>query len=449
MRSLKLQCAAILIAVIFVGCANKPPQTAALSFNANPAVEIEKTDAMMKEAYDHQIDVLAPENFTDAKKALDKAKILREKGKSNDEVLTQISYAQGWLKEATDKAELIKTSMKSVTDARAGALHAGASELYPKEWKKTEAELESISTAGEKGNLSPAEKKGDFITARYRELEVMSVTKTYLGKADDNIRLARLNGAEKKAPKSYTVAVLKYENAEKMIIADPRNTEAIKRASDDAVRESMHLENVTRKVNAGNTEDLVLMNERQQRTITNLQSEQTSSEEELQQSQEQLTKAEQERQALARRQASLERAKKASDVADHLRRQFKSNEADVYTENGKVMVRLKALQFASNQTTLNPKSRSFLNKVGTALNSIDASALTIEGHTDSTGNPQTNKTLSAKRAEAVEKFLVSKGTVPEDRVNAVGMGPEEPISDNSTAQGRALNRRIDLIIETE
>lgn len=449
MRLCKHQLLATLIALAFVGCASKPPQQEAISSNANPTAEIEKTESMMKEAYDHQVDVLSPENFADAKKSLEKAKKFKEKGKSNEDILNQVAKSRGWLKEANDKAELAKTTMTDIADARAGALRAGSPELYSKEWRKAEKELENITSAIEKGSLSPADKRGDSVTARYRELEIMSVSKAQLGRAEDNIKTAKLNGAEKNAPKSYTLTMMKFENAQKLIKADPRNTEAIRRASEDATRESMHLAEVTRKVNAGNTEDLVLLNERQQRTITSLKTEQTSTEEELQQSQEQLDLAERERQELARKQTSLERTKKASDVADEIRKQFKPNEAEVFAENGKVMVRLKALQFPSNQATLNPQNRAFLNKVETALNSIDTSKITIQGHTDSTGQIQANKTLSEKRAQTVQNFLVSKGTVSEDKVNAVGMGPEQPISDNTTPQGRAQNRRIDLVIETE
>lgn len=449
MRSFRNHLLAILVAIAFVGCASKPPQYENISSNANPTAEIEKTESMMKDAYDHQIDVLSPENFADAKKSLDKAKKYREQGKTNEEILGQVAYSRGWLKEANEKAELSKITMKDITDARAGALRAGSSEIYPKEWRKAERELESLTTAIEKGSLSPADKRGDSVTARYRELEIMSVTKSNLGRADDNIRSAKLNGAEKNAPKSYNLTMMKYENAEKLIKADPRNTEAIRRASEDATRESMHLAEITRKVNAGNSEDLVLLNERQQRTITNLRSESVSAEEELQQSQEQLDRAERERQELARKQGSLERTKKASDVADEIRKQFKPNEAEVFTQNGKVMVRLKALQFPSNQAILTQKNQAFMAKVETALNSIDTSKITIEGHTDSTGKAEANKALSEKRAQSVQNFLVSKGTVSQDKVSTIGMGPDEPISDNSTPQGRAQNRRIDLVIETE
>lgn len=98
-----------------------------------------------------------------------------------------------------------------------------------KNGKKAGDELEDITAAIEKGNLSPSEKKGNDLTARYRDLETMSVTKANLGIADENIKSAKKDKADKNAPKSWDLAIMKYNNAEKMIKSDPRNTEAIRR----------------------------------------------------------------------------------------------------------------------------------------------------------------------------------------------------------------------------
>ncbi|MGZ3769972.1 MAG: OmpA family protein [Bdellovibrio sp.] len=449
MRSLQSYLLAALMAAAIAGCASKPPQRETILSSANATDEIEKTEGMIKEAYDRQADVLSPDNFANATQALEKAKEKRRKGKANEDILNQVSYARGWLNEANEKSELAQTTMKGIADARAGALRAKANELKKKEWTKAEKDLQDVTSAIEKGNLTPADRRGSDLVKTYNELEKMAVAKTYLSAAEDNIVFAKKNGAEKKAPKVFSLASMKFENAMKLINSDPRNLPAIRRASEDATRESNHLADVLRKVISGNTEDIVLLNEKQQRQISSLSSEQTSTEEELQTSQEQLGQAEKAKQELTAKKAELEKAKRLSDAADEMRNKFKPNEAEVFTENGKVMVRLKALQFPSNQATLGPRSRALLNKVETALSGIDASKITVEGHTDSTGNFEKNKELSTKRAETVQNFLVSKGTVPENKVKAIGVGPEEPISDNGTPQGRAQNRRVDLVIETE
>ncbi|WP_374000248.1 OmpA family protein [Bdellovibrio bacteriovorus] len=432
--------ASLALAGVVAGCASTPPNVQSISSTANPTTEIEKTEMMLNDARSKQVDVLSPENFTDASKALQKAKEKKEKNKSNEDILEQVSYSRAWLEQANAKAEIAKMSVGSdITDAREGAMKAGAPKFFPKEWDKNGKELEKITHAAEKGNLKPSDKRGEDIVKRYRELERMSVSQAYLGTAKDNLDVAKKDGADKNAPKSYSMALMKYENAEKMIMADPRNTNAIARASQDATRESQHLMDVTRKVNAGNSEDLVLMAERQQRQISNLRSEYSSTEQELQQVQ---TEAERRRMELEKQQALLNRAQV-------LRSQLKPNEAEVFTENGKLMVRLKGLQFPSAQSTLGPKNQALLNKVESALPGVTPSKIIIEGHTDSTGNPAANQLLSEKRAQAVENYLVSRGTISVDKVEAIGRGDAEPVSDNSTQHGRAQNRRIDLVIETE
>ena len=71
----------------------------------------------------------------------------------------------------------------------------------------------------------------------------------------------------------------------------------------------------------------------------------------------------------------------------------------------------------------------------------------IEGHTDSTGGEDFNIVLSEKRAQAVKEYLVMRG-ISADRITTVGAGPSRPIADNSTKEGRAMNRRVEIVLPT-
>ena len=72
-------------------------------------------------------------------------------------------------------------------------------------------------------------------------------------------------------------------------------------------------------------------------------------------------------------------------------------------------------------------------------------ALEVQGHTDGAGLADQNRKLSQKRAEAVVKYLATKGVDPA-RLSAKGYGPDKPIADNKTAVGRAKNRRVEFIV---
>lgn len=421
------------LATGFIGCASTPPLVQNLPSNSNPNYEIDRTQEMLTEARDRQYDVLSPKNYTRAKSALDKAISDRDSAKSNEEVLQQIAYARGWLKEADAKSQIAIMQMKDIQDARKGALNAHANELFPKEWAQAGTELESVTKDIENGKIKPAEKKSDDIVTKYRNLEYDAVVKMALGKADDNIHVAEKDNARKTAPRTFSAASMKYENALRVIEANPRNMAAINRAAAEATRESMHLVDVTRRAKAGNTEDLILQSERQQRTISNLREEHMSAEE-------QVTELEREQQELRRTQNLI-------NQAAHIRSQLKPTEAEVFTENGRVMVRLKALQFAKNQATLGKKNQDLLKKVNEALANAGPSKIIVEGHTDSLGDENRNQALSKQRAKSVQDFLVANGAVTLDNVESVGLGASKPVSDNQTATGRAQNRRIDIIVE--
>lgn len=106
-------------------------------------------------------------------------------------------------------------------------------------------------------------------------------------------------------------------------------------------------------------------------------------------------------------------------------------------------IRLEVL-FATNSATINPSSYPELDRTVTFLRETSPSATgVIEGHTDSQGADAYNLQLSQRRADAVRKYLVDAG-VPASRLTAQGLGETQPVADNTTAEGRAQNRRVVL-----
>jgi OmpA-OmpF porin, OOP family len=102
--------------------------------------------------------------------------------------------------------------------------------------------------------------------------------------------------------------------------------------------------------------------------------------------------------------------------------------------------------FDTGKATIQPRSHSLLEEAATAINQhAEVKKIVVEGHTDSRGDASFNKTLSQRRAEAVRKFLLEKG-VDRGRVDAKGFGPQRPIADNKTPDGREKNRRVELTI---
>lgn len=104
--------------------------------------------------------------------------------------------------------------------------------------------------------------------------------------------------------------------------------------------------------------------------------------------------------------------------------------------------------FASNKAILLPEARSRLDQVSDVLLTTRERNLIIEGHTDSQGSESYNLDLSQRRADEVRNYLVQRG-YPADRIKSHGLGKGHPIADNASPEGRANNRRVEIIIEHE
>ena len=103
--------------------------------------------------------------------------------------------------------------------------------------------------------------------------------------------------------------------------------------------------------------------------------------------------------------------------------------------------------FESAKWTLLPTAQTKLNDVADALTKQDKdSTMVVEGHTDSQGKADMNQELSQKRAEAVRTYLVSRG-IAADRITAQGFGPTRSIADNASPEGRANNRRVEIVVK--
>lgn len=102
--------------------------------------------------------------------------------------------------------------------------------------------------------------------------------------------------------------------------------------------------------------------------------------------------------------------------------------------------------FASNKSVLLPAAQTKLDQVTKALLTKKDRTLVIEGHTDSQGSNASNQVLSQQRADAVRTYMISRG-YPSNLVVAKGIGEDRPISDNTSAEGRANNRRVEIIVQ--
>jgi outer membrane protein OmpA-like peptidoglycan-associated protein len=107
---------------------------------------------------------------------------------------------------------------------------------------------------------------------------------------------------------------------------------------------------------------------------------------------------------------------------------------------------LQTIVFASNRTTISPKSFRVLDAAALVLKNHPALRVEIGGHTDDRGSDAFNLKLSDGRAQAVRTYILKKGVAVE-RLTAKGYGEGQPVTENTTPAGRGKNRRVELVIK--
>ncbi len=102
------------------------------------------------------------------------------------------------------------------------------------------------------------------------------------------------------------------------------------------------------------------------------------------------------------------------------------------------------INFDTGKSIIKPESKPIIKQIVEMLKSNPDLKLSVEGHTDNVGNPKSNQTLSEARVKAVAAAIVAEGIDPK-RLSALGHGQDKPIADNKTEEGRAKNRRVELV----
>ena len=158
--------------------------------------------------------------------------------------------------------------------------------------------------------------------------------------------------------------------------------------------------------------------------------------------------ADQAQKLIAAQAKATELARKEAQLAEaantDLRRRLNNLTATRGAEG--MQMTLDDIAFAPGQANLRPAAKSSLGKLVAFVNRDPSKPIRNEGHTDSSGNTHANQVLSQRRADAVRDALVAAG-VAANRITTVGLGESQPVADNTTEEGRARNRRVDVILE--
>ena len=152
--------------------------------------------------------------------------------------------------------------------------------------------------------------------------------------------------------------------------------------------------------------------------------------------------------AAARAQAAEQVANARANTAEQNREKLRAqlNEVLQTTETSRgIVVNLSDVLFDTGKYTLKPGTQVSLARIAGIIQSYPGLKLQVEGYTDSVGSDELNQKLSENRASTTRDFLVKQG-VSQDNITSAGYGKSNPVADNGSAQGRAQNRRVNLIV---
>jgi outer membrane protein OmpA-like peptidoglycan-associated protein len=468
----------------------------------NPAELVNQLDGDISQARMDQVNILSPDRFSQAEKAYVRArKILAENGEIA-KILESVDKSNAYLQQAQEAARMSRTTLADTIEAREMARKAGAT-AFEKEYRRIENDFLGLTRAIERDNVSYAQKNRAKVNDRFRELEVRAIKEATIGEVRTLIARAEAAGARKIAPLSYNQALEQLDATDTFISANPYAKEKMHAMASDALFKANRLVVVTElsnQVKEMQPETVVLMMEDHLYAISgalgaqdmrdqpystqldnivgsvdalksdrdfmsqknqNLQVEMEALKADYQARidglnvrvatlegktrEDQMAKERMARDRMAAEQRLAEE-RKFNQRFVLVRNYFKPDEADVYKQESQLVIRLKAMRFPVGKSIIMPENYDLLSKVQKAIRTFDDPRVIIEGHTDTTGSDEVNMLLSQQRAASVREYMIANQTLAPDGISAVGYGSERPLASNATAAGRAINRRIDILI---
>ena len=467
----------LILLFLLSACAGRKLEVESIPKSGHPQVLIDNLENDIALARNERTNVLSPTWFSKAESSLKEAKQLLDEGAELAKIFDHVATGRAQLGRAKEIAAVSKTTLADAIKSRELARDAGASALA-KDYTQVEDEFLKLTRAIEKNNLGYAQRNQGEVTEKFRQLEVRAIKVRTIGEVRNLLRIAEKQKSDKTAPQSYAAAIDKLAEADAFITENPYNKEQMGKLAKEALflsRRHLQIAAETKKIQQMGPEQIALwMEGTLQKTARTLsapdmrdqpfdqQIENIMETISTQQADHEFTmkkaKAQQlEIRDLEQKIASLEgqsrkqqkrlmAQKRLNQLFIEVQGYFNPDEAEVYKRENQLIIRLKAMHFPVGQSVIMPENYALLGKVQRTIRAFGEPDVIIGGHTDSTGPEPINEHLSQQRAEAVRQYLVANGTLPYDKIIAVGFGSMRPLATNSTEEGRATNRRIDVTI---
>lgn len=446
------------------------------AFAQNPSKSsiFDRYDRLIEDLQKKNAALLSPQNY---KKALE---FYKQASKDFDKDNPDIPRIQRYLRqcemaslEALKNVDHARDTLGSVLKIRDKALDAGAPQFANKLWEKAEDKLKDAAEELEDDDVDDAKDKAKDAAEYYTQARLESLKNSMLSEAKHSLELARTENADELCKNTFTAAINAIKETETLIAENPDDLSSIRQKATEANYLARHAIFLAKQIKAvqGNNENAEMMLLKFEDLITNI-AEPFNYQPQFAQGFDKpmetilayIANLKTEQKRLMAENDSLKNAliqlkEKESGISETLQKKmvlenkiqkvkslFATNEAEVSVQDTNLLIRLSGLKFAPGKAIIQPEYFSLLTKVQRAIREFPDSYVVVEGHTDATGSAYKNKLLSEERAKAVKEYLNANLALDPNQIQAIGMGEQKPIASNKTAEGRAKNRRIDILI---
>lgn len=436
--------------------------------------------ARLGAAQEEGLGLLAPRGVAAAEDSLEaaisraKAGALEESQSLAEEGIARLDRAQADSRNAAD-------ALREVLERRRRAVAAGAPLLLPERFEELDEDLRDAARLAEAGELNDAKEARPALLRGYSSIELDALQTDATDVARKAIEEAREADADDYAPDTFARATRELGIARGILETDRSQVERAnvhaRRAAEFAARSHFlselvkefdrrdydreavllwyqeQLEDLTSPLERGfsfdkpNHEAIAEVRERIAEAVQGRSAAET-----------QLADARDRIEALeiastvsrADLESRLEAIQQAQREAEaryaRINSMFSEEEARVYRRGNDVLLETYGFDFPVGESEIRSSNFGLLNKIARAISEFDQPHVVVSGHTDATGNNETNERLSQERAQKVGAFLVEVGQLAPERVATEGYGEDRPVASNETSEGRARNRRIEILI---
>ena len=443
--------------VLLFGCSST--DQAELSPTDSLESTVAEVSALLASADVDQADLLSYKEYVKGSAYLEKAQRGLSLDYEADYILENAARGKTQLQAALENTRERTANAVRILEARKSALDAGLKDSPDLVDALVDVdddlrdETDNFSRSLEPAEFSEFQKK-------YFSLEVRAVQFRELDAVKNAIEEATRKDAESLAPTFLRTALLDVSEAENLIAQSPRDPRVYQVMLDLAIESSVFLTDVMDVIldAPGTPEDSAAKIVEQNRKLEALTKNVGNLEQNLKATQSTLMETEgslestrsnlqETESALILKNKALEensREVRFQRAMDRAGQELSDEEASVYQQGSKLIFRLKKVNFSSGSAVIPASSKPMLEKVNEIIKTVGAELVAVEGHTDSIGAEDLNKSLSTKRAISVANYLASlRGGY---KIGYIGYGESRPIASNETSEGRAINRRVDLVV---